>query len=98
MLVDNIYLFFLLCVLFSRYFSFPFIQLHVIIFLDPLKALEANKNRNVRTFIEIQKKRVDNDNHAPPFDDLRNYAYEGDGSNVGSLSSLASGRLSSIKE
>lgn len=42
-------------------------------------------------FIEEHKKRADGDPNAPPFDDLRNYAYEGGGSTAGSLSSLASG-------
>lgn len=42
-------------------------------------------------FIEDHKKRADSDPNAPPFDDLRNYAYEGGGSIAGSLSSLASG-------
>lgn len=43
-------------------------------------------------FIEDHKKRADSDPNAPPFDDLRNYAYEGGGSIAGSLSSLASGK------
>lgn len=47
---------------------------------------------NVGVFIEEHKKRADADPNAPPFDDLRNYAYEGGGSTAGSLSSLASGR------
>lgn len=46
---------------------------------------------NVGVFIEEHKKRADSDPNAPPFDDLRNYAYEGGGSTAGSLSSLASG-------
>lgn len=47
---------------------------------------------NVSMFIDEHKKRADSDPNAPPFDDLRNYAYEGGGSTAGSLSSLASGR------
>ncbi|XP_047118591.1 neural-cadherin-like [Schistocerca piceifrons] len=46
---------------------------------------------NIGVFIEEHKKRADADPNAPPFDDLRNYAYEGGGSTAGSLSSLASG-------
>ncbi|XP_044596396.1 neural-cadherin isoform X6 [Cotesia glomerata] len=46
---------------------------------------------NIGIFIEDHKKRADSDPNAPPFDDLRNYAYEGGGSTAGSLSSLASG-------
>lgn len=42
-------------------------------------------------FISEHKSKADNDPNAPPFDDLRNYAYEGGGSTAGSLSSLASG-------
>lgn len=48
---------------------------------------------NVGMFIEEHKRRADSDPNAPPFDDLRNYAYEGGGSTAGSLSSLASGKL-----
>lgn len=47
---------------------------------------------NIGIFIEDHKKRADSDPNAPPFDDLRNYAYEGGGSTAGSLSSLASGK------
>ena len=46
---------------------------------------------NVESFIEDHKKRADTDPSAPPFDDPRNYAYEGGGSTAGSLSSLGSG-------
>lgn len=48
---------------------------------------------NVGMFIDDHKKRADSDPNAPPFDDLRNYAYEGGGSTAGSLSSLASGEF-----
>lgn len=48
---------------------------------------------NVGMFIDEHKKRADSDPNAPPFDDLRNYAYEGGGSTAGSLSSLASGEF-----
>ena len=51
---------------------------------------------NVGLFIEEHKKRADADPNAPPFDDLRNYAYEGGGSTAGSLSSLQSGELKVI--
>lgn len=49
---------------------------------------------NVGMFIDEHKKRADSDPNAPPFDDLRNYAYEGGGSTAGSLSSLQSGEFS----
>lgn len=49
---------------------------------------------NVGMFIDEHKKRADSDPNAPPFDDLRNYAYEGGGSTAGSLSSLQSGECS----
>ena len=51
----------------------------------------AKMSSNVESFIEDHKVRADNDPSAPPFDDLRNYAYEGGGSTAGSLSSLGSG-------
>jgi len=57
------------------------------VFADPL-----GPEANVGIFIEDHKKRADSDPNAPPFDDLRNYAYEGGGSTAGSLSSLASGK------
>ena len=52
----------------------------------------VNGDVNVENFIEEHKKRADSDPSAPPFDDLRNYAYEGGGSTAGSLSSLGSGK------
>lgn len=48
---------------------------------------------DVSVFISEHKGKADNDPNAPPFDDLRNYAYEGGESTAGSLSSLASGKL-----
>ncbi|XP_050307526.1 neural-cadherin-like isoform X2 [Anthonomus grandis grandis] len=64
--------------------------------LDPAKLaftmmVQDGQEPNVGNFIEEHKKRADSDPNAPPFDDLRNYAYEGGGSTAGSLSSLASG-------
>ncbi|XP_055930144.1 neural-cadherin-like isoform X5 [Argiope bruennichi] len=44
----------------------------------------------VGEFIRDHLDKADHDPNAPPFDDLRNYAYEGCGSTAGSLSSLAS--------
>lgn len=55
--------------------------------------LAHGQEPNVGVFIEEHKKRADSDPNAPPFDDLRNYAYEGGGSTAGSLSSLASGKV-----
>lgn len=51
---------------------------------------------NVGVFIDEHKRRADSDPNAPPFDDLRNYAYEGGGSTAGSLSSLASGEWEKV--
>ncbi|KAL1114964.1 hypothetical protein AAG570_007787 [Ranatra chinensis] len=42
-------------------------------------------------FLDGKKQSVDNDPETNPFDDVRHYAYEGDGNTTGSLSSLASG-------
>ena len=46
---------------------------------------------DVGELIREHLEKADSDPNAPPFDDLRNYAYEGSGSTAGSLSSLASG-------
>lgn len=62
-------------------------------FTDPVMTLGPNQEPNVGMFIDEHKKRADADPNAPPFDDLRNYAYEGGGSTAGSLSSLASGKI-----
>nr|XP_046911229.1 neural-cadherin-like isoform X3 [Dermatophagoides farinae] len=45
---------------------------------------------DVGELIRENLEKADTDPNAPPFDDLRNYAYEGCGSTAGSLSSLAS--------
>nr|CAD7572875.1 unnamed protein product [Timema californicum] len=47
--------------------------------------------QNIGLCVEEYKKKADEDLNSPPFDDLRNYAYEEGGSTAGSLSSLASG-------
>ncbi|XP_043210951.1 neural-cadherin-like isoform X4 [Amphibalanus amphitrite] len=52
---------------------------------------QAGPHPDVGSFIDEHKERADTDPSAPPYDDLRNYAYEGGGSTAGSLSSLASG-------
>merc|ERR1712223_1231112 len=57
-----------------------------------------HREANVESFIEDHKKRADLDPSAPPFDDLRNYAYEGGGSTAGSLSSLGSVGEKSLTE
>jgi hypothetical protein len=46
---------------------------------------------DLQSFVEGNKDRADRDPEGLPFDDVRNYAYEGDGNSMGSLSSLASG-------
>jgi len=63
-----------------------------IFFFFPPDTPSIGSDANVETFIEEHKKRSDLDPSAPPFDDLRNYAYEGGGSTAGSLSSLGSGK------
>ncbi|XP_077285553.1 cadherin-N2 [Arctopsyche grandis] len=57
----------------------------------PFPLLPPGQEPNVKVYIEEYKKQADIDQNAPPFDDLRNYAFEGGGSVAGSLSSLASG-------
>lgn len=53
--------------------------------LDP-----PDHHPDVGELIRENLEKADTDPNAPPFDDLRNYAYEGCGSTAGSLSSLAS--------
>lgn len=60
--------------------------LSVRVFADP-----PGTQPDVGDFINDHLDKADTDPNAPPFDDLRNYAYEGGGSTAGSLSSLASG-------
>ncbi|CAG2162865.1 unnamed protein product, partial [Oppiella nova] len=48
-------------------------------------------NRDVGDLIRDNLEKADHDPNTTPYDDLRNYAYEGCGSTSGSLSSLASG-------
>ena len=46
---------------------------------------------DISQFLDDNKGRVDRDPDGLAYDDLRHYAYEGDGNSMGSLSSLASG-------
>lgn len=48
---------------------------------------------DISQFLDDNKGRVDRDPDGLAYDDLRHYAYEGDGNSMGSLSSLASGKL-----
>ncbi|TMW50899.1 hypothetical protein DOY81_004024 [Sarcophaga bullata] len=57
----------------------------------PVVTLMPGQELNVAFLMEERKKRCDKDINAPPFDDLRNFTYEGSGSIAESLSSLASG-------
>ncbi len=52
--------------------------------------LQKDTAPDIQTFLQTNKDRVDVDPDATPYDDLRHYAYEGDGNSGGSLSSLNS--------
>ncbi|CAL1540107.1 unnamed protein product [Lymnaea stagnalis] len=66
----------------------------------PMKRLDVNRSRNmlqanaprdkpdVGNFIDDRMKEADSDNGAPPFDSVREFSFEGGGSDAGSLSSL----------
>lgn len=51
-----------------------------------------SEERDWGSSIAAGRVRTDADVSVPPFDDLRNYAYEGGGSSCSSLSSLMSGK------
>ena len=51
---------------------------------------------DISTFLDDNKGRVDRDPDGLAYDDLRHYAYEGEGNSLGSLSSLASGMYHSL--
>merc|ERR1711902_355923 len=55
------------------------------------KRLPIEAAPDIQTFLQTNKDRIDGDPDATPYDDLRHYAYEGDGNSGGSLSSLNSG-------
>lgn len=57
----------------------------------PLPPMTPGDPPDIQTFLNSNKDRVDADPEANPYDDLRHYAYEGDGNSGGSLSSLNSG-------
>lgn len=50
----------------------------------------VNEEPDIPGFLSIRKNNCDKDPETSPFDDVRHYAYEGDGNTSGSLSSLAS--------
>ncbi|XP_044740966.1 DE-cadherin [Chrysoperla carnea] len=54
------------------------------------KAPPIDEEPDIPGFLAIKKNNCDKDPETSPFDDVRHYAYEGDGSTSGSLSSLAS--------
>ncbi|XP_055891438.1 neural-cadherin-like [Biomphalaria glabrata] len=67
----------------------------------PLKALDVSRSRNylqgnaprdkadIGSFIDDRMKDANNDEGAPPHDAVREYSFEGEGSDAGSLSSLS---------
>merc|ERR1739838_660698 len=61
--------------------------------MESVKQARANPSDppDIKTFLQTNKNRMDGGPDATPFDDLRHYAYEGDGNSGGSLSSLNSG-------
>ncbi|CAG7733720.1 unnamed protein product [Allacma fusca] len=73
----------------------PFISPTDKIPLDDLRPIgrmpEPGDGPDIQSFLQGNKNKVDNDPDGLPYDDVRNYAYEGDGNSMGSLSSLASG-------
>lgn len=85
-------------IIITWFFFFLYIQYYKVAndltFIDP--PMPVGVEPNVGIFIEDHKKRADGDPNAPPFDDLRNYAYEGGGSTAGSLSSLNTGKLHDV--
>jgi Cadherin cytoplasmic region len=71
-----------------KFFKHPQVTVVIMVSVPPMV---MGQEPNVGLFIDEYKKRADSDPNAPPFDDLRNYAYEGGGSTAGSLSSVGSG-------
>ncbi|XP_038114556.1 DE-cadherin [Culex quinquefasciatus] len=57
---------------------------------NDLRQKEANEVPDIGAFLTDKKDACDRDGDAYPIDDVRHYAYEGDGNSSGSLSSLAS--------
>jgi Cadherin cytoplasmic region/Laminin G domain len=55
-----------------------------------MRQKEANEVPDIGAFLTDKKDACDKDTDAYPIDDVRHYAYEGDGNSTGSLSSLAS--------
>ncbi|XP_051530823.1 cadherin-18-like [Myxocyprinus asiaticus] len=53
-------------------------------------SLDIDEEMNVREFIKQRVAEADQDTSIPPYDSLQTYAYEGQGSPVGSISSLGS--------
>lgn len=51
---------------------------------------QAPEAPDISAFLNPKKDNCDRDPNSYPFDDVRYYAYEGDGNSTGSLSSLAS--------
>lgn len=56
----------------------------------PVVKIQNNSEPNIRDFVSQRLCENDSDPAAPPYDSLATYAYEGNGSNAESLSSLGS--------
>ncbi|XP_026771717.3 cadherin-18 [Pangasianodon hypophthalmus] len=61
-------------------------------------SLETDEDTNVHDFIKQRLVEADQDTSVPPYDSLQTYAYEGQGSPAGSISSLGSPGIHSEQE
>lgn len=60
------------------------------IYNDCIIWIGQNEVPDICGFLDVRKESCDKDPDINPFDDVRHYAYEGEGNSDGSLSSLAS--------
>ncbi|XP_030629123.1 cadherin-18 [Chanos chanos] len=65
---------------------------------SPCSSLQLDEELDVREFIKQRLVEADQDTSVPPYDSLQTYAYEGQGSPAGSISSLGSAGMHSEQD